>query len=540
MNVAFDPWIPVVTTSGKRDLVSLFAVLAEGERFADLAVRPHERVALMRLFLCVAHAALNGPKDYNEWCEVPQLLPNAVRKYLKTWEDSFELFHDTKPWLQVAELNPIPSAKETDSDDDKGWSPLSRLCYTRASGITSTLFDHASNGGESTKYTENEIALNLLTFQNFFVAGGKASSRLWGRIEMKNPPNPKGGPCSGKSILFTFLRGKKLSESIHLNMNTYEALKLLYGDSGDWLGKPLWERPIKSPTDHEAILNATQTHIGRLVPQTRILKVHTDQRKVMLGAGFLYPKFQDEKNTFHPDLFATVVPNKNKERVLLSAKPNSSLWRELHSLTVNRRSSSDSNRGPLCLLNSPDADPCDIIVNAMITNPKQAAEIVDLIESVFHIPAHLRTLEGFEAYKSEVAQSEACKYHLGVAVEEYRKEVDGAWEKRLERAKQDKWVLKEKLNSISTTHYWTTVEKNLPLLMSHIEALNTHAAMPTREAWRKMLFSAACAAYRIACGQETPRQMRAFAKGWQKLTKQKGDFESNIDETEEENHELTS
>jgi CRISPR system Cascade subunit CasA len=63
MNVAFDPWIPVVTTSGKRELASLCTVLAEGEKFADLAVRPHERVALMRIFLCVAHAALKGPKD---------------------------------------------------------------------------------------------------------------------------------------------------------------------------------------------------------------------------------------------------------------------------------------------------------------------------------------------------------------------------------------------------------------------------------------------------------------------------------------------
>ena len=66
MNVAFEPWIPVVTTAGKPDLASLSVVLAEGERFVDLAVRPHERVSLMRLFICVAHAALDGPKDFYE------------------------------------------------------------------------------------------------------------------------------------------------------------------------------------------------------------------------------------------------------------------------------------------------------------------------------------------------------------------------------------------------------------------------------------------------------------------------------------------
>ncbi len=57
--------------------------------------------------------------------------------------------------------------------------------------------------------------------------------------------------------------------------------------------------------------------------------------------------------------------------------------------------------------------------------------------------------------------------------------------------------------------------------MAHIEAIGTDAVIPTREAWRKMLFKAAIEAYRIACGQETPRQIRAFAKGWQKLTNER-------------------
>ena len=102
MNVAFDPWIPVVTLKGVRQLVSLEEVLTNGDRYSDLAVRPHERVSLMRLFLCVAHAALNGPKDYEEWKEVPARLPKTAKAYLEKWKDSFELFHKKKPWMQVA------------------------------------------------------------------------------------------------------------------------------------------------------------------------------------------------------------------------------------------------------------------------------------------------------------------------------------------------------------------------------------------------------------------------------------------------------
>ena len=536
MNVAYDPWIPVVTIAGERKLASLCSVLAEGEQFADLAVRPHERVSLMRLFLCVAHAALQGPKDYDEWCDVPKRLPESVRNYLTFWKDSFELFHETKPWLQAAGLNLLPSDKGNDSDDEKGWTALNKLCFTRASGNNSTLFDHESNGGEPTEYTPEAIALNLLTFQNFFVAGGKASSRRWGNIEMKNPPNPKGGPCSGKSILFTFLREKRLNTSILLNLNSNEELKLIYGDSKDWIGKPIWEMPIKSPYDEEAIANATQTHMGRLVPQTRILRVNEDRKRVLLGAGFLYPKFQDENNTFQPDIFATIVLNRNGERELLSARPNNAVWRELHSLTVRRKDASNSNRGPLCLLNTSETSSCDILVNAMITNPKQAAEIVDFIESVFYIPSRLRAPEGNAAYEAEVKTAEAITSRLGWAVETYRGEIDQGWEGKLKSAGPAKGALKAKLHAIATTHYWTTVEKNLSLLMAHIEAIGTDAAIPTRETWRKMLFAAASEAFRLACGQETPRQMRAFAKGWQKLITTRDEPESDTHETNKEDN----
>ena len=533
MNVATEPWIPVLNNAGGRELVSLISVFTEGDKFADLAVRPHERVALMRLFLCIAHVALDGPRNITEWYDAPAKLPEAVRIYLTKWESSFELFHETKPWLQVAALTSGATDKNDNPDNEKGWSSLNKLCFTRASGNTSTLFDHEANGGQETKYLAEEIVLNLLTFQNFFVAGGKASTRFWGDIEMANPPNPRGGPCSGKSILFTFLRGADLFKSIILNLNTYEDLKLIYGDSENWLGKPLWEMPINSPCHHEAVFNATKTHLGRLVPQTRILKVNEDCQKVLLGAGFIYPKFQDEKNPFHPDIFATMVLNSEGERELLSAKSSSSIWRELHSLTVRRRNALNSCRGPLCLMNTQETQACDIIVNAMITNPKQAAEIMDLIESVFHIPTQLFTLEGNAAYESEVKYSELYMSRLGWAIENYRKVVDGGWKGRLKGAGSSKGELKAKLHSIAATHYWTSVENNLSLLMSHIEHIGTDDAIPSREAWRKMLFSSACDSYRVACGQETPRQMKAFAIGWQKLTTTKYESESNNTGTQE-------
>ena len=132
MNVAFDRWIPVVTTSGKPEKASLAEVFTQGDTFADLAVRPHERVALMRLFLCIAHAALDGPRNYPEWYDVPKQLAEKVYKYLTKWnrEETFELFHPNKPWLQVAALKGV----EKGNGNAGQTSPVALLDFELATG----------------------------------------------------------------------------------------------------------------------------------------------------------------------------------------------------------------------------------------------------------------------------------------------------------------------------------------------------------------------------------------------------------------------
>jgi CRISPR system Cascade subunit CasA len=529
MNVAFDPWIPVVTLDGEPRLASLQDVFTKGDRFSDISVRPHERVALMRLFLCIAHAALAGPKDYDEWCEAPTMLSDKVEKYLNKWKDSFDLFHPKRPWLQVADLKPIEPKNKTSADNAKQWAPLTKLCLTRSSGNNSNFFNHESIDNEPIKFSPNEIALNLLAFQNFFVAGGKASARRWGKSLMNNPPNPKGGPCSGKSILFSFLRGKSLLESLILNLNTFEHLELIYGKEEGWLGKPLWEKPIKSLEDNASILNATQTHLGRLVPQTRILRINEDCLRVLLGAGFDYPKFQDDKLPFHPDIFATVVTTESEERSLLSARPNKAFWRELHAVLVRKKSFERSARGPLCLENIPETKSCDIIINTMVTDPEKAADILDLLESVFHIPSQLNSEERIIVYKSEVKMAELTAQCLRKAIESYRIEIDGRWERRLKNAGPKGTKLKTLLCFKALTYYWTTIEKNLTLLMAYIEAGGTEDIYATRKAWHRLIFNAARDAYRTTCGSETPRQIKAFSYGWSKLTFQ--NFDTNTSKT---------
>lgn len=522
MNVAFDPWIPVVDTTGKREMASLHDVLVQGEKFTDLAVRPHERVSLMRLFLCVAHAALNGPKNYDEWCEVPKRLPEAAKKYLAEWKDTFELFHKEKPWLQIAKISKNVNGNES-NDSANEWTPVSKLNLSFSTGNNSTLFDH-DGMNDFRSIALSDTVLSMLTFQ-CFSPGGLISQVYWNGKQ--SGKSSKDGPCVPASMIHAFLRGVNLRESVHINMPTYNEVQLSYGTHD--IGKPLWELMPMSMSDVINVKNATTTYLGRLVPLTRLMLLHPTANRVLLGDGLVYPTFTDG---FPQEPSATVAlrkKNDQQERALLSYQPAKALWRELAAVVVKRRVGGAS--GPMAINAVQEGNACDLVVAALA---RDKATIIDSVESVFHVPARLSTDDGAATYESEVKIAEALARRLGWAVEDYRGEIDGGWEGRIKGAGPSAWKLKNKLHGLASIHYWTTVENNLPFLMKHVEAVGTEEAMPTREVWRKALFSSACEAYKVACGQETPRQMRAFAKGWQKLSTTREENEPDTNETKEE------
>lgn len=529
MNVAFNPWIPVVTMEGKRKLTSLAEVFIDGEKFADLAVRPHERVSLMRLFLCIAHAALDGPKDYKEWCEVPKRLPDAAQNYLKEWKDSFELFHPEKPWLQVAELKSKPML-EGNQDDSTGWTPVSKLNFAFATGNTSTLFDHDGVTPEERQISLDEAIISIVAYQCFSVGGligqvfwnGQRCGELADVRKENGPVKSSDGPCVPSSMLHGMLRGESLSSTIQLNIPSYTDIRISYPGVG--IGRPVWEKRPTSLAGCPNIENATETYVGRLVPLTRVIRFHPSGQRILLGNGFTYKSFV---NGFPQEPTATVI-TKDDKRLLLSYRPSKAIWRELAAIVVKRRA--DGAGGPLALRSIQDGKGCDLVVSALA---RDKATILDAVESVFAVPQQLLSSDGAGSYEAEVKKAESLGSRLGWALENYRKEVDPGWEGRVKAAGTSKGKLKNKLHSLATIHYWTTIEKNLPMLMAHIEAIDTGNAIPTREAWRKMVFRAALDAYMIACGQETPRQMRAFAKGWQVLTATKNEEETEINESEE-------
>jgi CRISPR system Cascade subunit CasA len=196
----------------------------------------------------------------------------------------------------------------------------------------------------------------------------------------------------------------------------------------------------------------------------------------------------------------------------------------------------------MAMPNAPHDSEFDLHVCA-ITRDQASMDIA--LESVFHISPAFQN--HFPIYQTEVVGNasvigaEGYSRKLRQAIEEYRNAIDNGWKPRVDKTQaKEQSALRNRLAQRAFLSYWTKVENNLHLLIAHIEAIGTDAAVPTRDAWRKMLFVAACEEYRIACGHETPRQIRAYAKGFQKLKQEKEESVSETTEIKEEKNEPAS
>lgn len=343
MNLATDRWIPVLQLNGKPDLASLQDVFIKGREYADVAVRPHERIALMRLFICTAQAALNGPANIDEWDNAPQRLPDAAVRYLNDWEESFNLFYTECPFLQIVKLVKPQKDKQSKNKKDNSLNPVSKLDFALASQNNSTLFDHGANSTSPRLFQPEWLALNLLTFQNFS-SSGRIGIASWDGVESAGEGASSASPCLKSLMLHTFVRRESLLTTICANLLTKNQISK-YLKPCEW-GKPLWEEYPTSPNDRNAIANATKTYLGRLLPLSRWIKIDPRGIEMILANGFSFKSHPD----FPAECSATeYVDKKTTERKLLSIS-DKSIWRQLPAILV-KYANKREGRSPLCLEN---------------------------------------------------------------------------------------------------------------------------------------------------------------------------------------------
>ena len=69
----------------------------------------------------------------------------------------------------------------------------------------------------------------------------------------------------------------------------------------------------------------------------------------------------------------------------------------------------------------------------------------------------------------------------------------------------------------ATQHYWTAIETDRHLLHARVRSVNTEDLPVLQALWQASARRSARDAYDLACGKETPRQIRAYAIGYKKL-----------------------
>ncbi len=484
MNLVTEPWIPVLLTNGEARLASLSDVFQEGDRYADLAVRPHERIALLRFLICVAQASLNGPGDIDEWDDAPSRLPGAAAFYLENHASAFDLFDPRRPFLQVAALTSSGTP-----------TPVTKLDFALATGNASTLFDHAAiqSGGRS--FPAARLAVMLLTYLNFS-PGGRIAELEWGGLKTMGKGSSDDAPCVRASMYHTFVRRANLRGSICANTLTKTKVDSFYPGAG-W-GRPVWEQMPSSLSDRIAITNATESYLGRLVPLPRLVLLSRDCETMLLGNGFKYLTYPSGPR--EPSATAIVV---KEDRRLLGAS-GKEIWRELPALIAKRHG--DDVGGAMALQDMPDDQDVDVCVGALV---RKQADPVDAIEAVLHVPAAMRSDAGRATYEKEVLHAEQIAGRLFAAVSTYYRALGDDWDRKAS--------LKKQLRQRANQHFWTPVEKSRDLLITHVESVGTGSVEATRKVWRAAVHRSAREAYELTCGQESARQLRAFAMGWNRL-----------------------
>lgn len=94
-NLVDEAWIPVAGI-WRVSLRQLFSC----PEYRDLGGNPIEKLALMKLLLAIAQAAVT-PDDENQWRALgPQGMAEACLRYLDQWHDRFWLYGE-QPFLQV-------------------------------------------------------------------------------------------------------------------------------------------------------------------------------------------------------------------------------------------------------------------------------------------------------------------------------------------------------------------------------------------------------------------------------------------------------
>ena len=469
MNLIIDPWIPVLFENGESKLVGLEALYSEAETIRDLNVNPPQRIALMRLLLCITQTALDGPENEEEWktCR-PRIIPESLA-YLESRKDKFNLYGDN-PFLQVKNLKPIDNAV---SD---------KLDFGLAAGNNATLFDHEATT-DGRRQNSGWSALMLLTYQ-CFSPGGKIGQTEWsGEISLPKNGTSEHSPCLESSPIHLMVRGGTILQTLNLNLLTKKQVGEL--PNSEW-GDPIWDSFPQAQTDENAS-KMVRSYLGRLVPLSRGILIKPDKSKMTLVNGLAYPKLPEGREPMLSVVMKGTGKNQHIGYVNLSLSRH--VWRELGSLLSMRNSAEGS--GPKALENLAGLMNSNEIIDFWSGGlVADKGKILDTAEWNFSVPASFLSEAAMKKYSDGVALAGFGEWAVRSTVKDYAKSM-----------KSESGGFSRK----ATIQYWSTLDSTYQTLVDIASDRERNL-----DDWRVVLRKAMREAFEQACPHETPRQIQAF------------------------------
>ena len=477
-NLIDDPWIPVLMRNGKNQMVSLGEVFSDSDgRIADLALNPYERVAVFRLLLCIAQAAL-GPerlRDEAGWLAAKDSVGPISSDYLKKWHDRFFLY-GPHAFLQP---DCIALAKAD------GATPRDKLLFDLASGNNSTLYDHEAVGG-CRVLPDARLALGLLVYQNFS-SGGLSGQCVWDGTSTGK--SIQGAPCRERSMLFSILQGCFLLDTVWLNLITdvwiRNSLKTFWG-------VPFWQFNELSRSE---TAGNEQTYLGHLAPFSRAIKLTRGTQSCILGEALSYPQFPAWRESMASVKRQQGAKKDEWTETYVSSNPARMPWRELNSILAVHETG--GRKSALALRHLEFLSEADFTLWTGGLYSEKAKEIAT-IEWSAKLSVDLLEDPAMHIYGKAIALADQQRGCLYGAASEYAQKmlVDEA----------DRFVVP------AERAYWDILaqpENQRLVLDVYADDYLPH--------WQTACRKAAEEAYRRACPAMTVRQMEAFAQGFAKL-----------------------
>ncbi len=491
-NLIDKPWVPVLMRDGSTRKVSLMEVFVGGANIADLALNPYERIAVMRLLICIAIAALQDTdlQDESAWKQCLVKLPLCVPDYLRKWHNRFNLYGE-KAFLQP---DGLVAKLEGKACRDKLFPHLS-------SGNNATLFDHQASL-MNREITAAQLVIGLLTYLNFS-AGGRHAKCTWSAEETSASVSLC--PCREKSMLHTMLLGDNLLTTVWLNLITRDMADALPQKT---FGRPIWELNDLNRTSVEG-KGIEQTILGRLVPLSRVIKLARNDQLCIMGEGLKYDQLPAAREVM-ASTFLRKDQKGNEMDAYVSASKTRQPWRDLQAILAKTAKHGTPILQHLKTLQQNDE--FIIWTGGLVANQGKDEAVV---EWTARLSTALLTDSALITYTNGIKYAESCSKKLHLAVAEYAGACKGFEAHKKKPMERDS--LSQAYTVPAKQFFWDELSLVQPLLTAIAEGRED----TNLKDWNKCVREVARSAYEYACPKMSGRQMTAYVKGLKVLVDKK-------------------